>query len=56
MADVEDQTPIEGTPAEDVEMDDETTAADATGDAAGTETAELTQLEPETPKLVLFAE
>jgi hypothetical protein len=52
MADVEDQTPIEGTPAEDVEMDDETTAADA----AGTETAELTQLEPETPKLVLFAE
>jgi hypothetical protein len=52
MADVEGQTPIEGTSAEDVEMDDETTAADA----AGTETAELTQLEPETPKLVLFAE
>jgi hypothetical protein len=56
MADVEDQSPIEGTPAEDVEMDDETTAGDAAGDAAGTETAELTQLEPEMPKLVLFAE
>jgi hypothetical protein len=56
MAEVEDQTPIEGTPAEDVEMDDETTAADAAGDAAGAETAELTQLEPEAPKLILFAE
>jgi hypothetical protein len=53
MADVEEQTPIEGTPAEDVEMDDETTTA---ADAHAGEAAELTQLEPETPKLVLFAE
>lgn len=56
MADVEDQTPIEGTTAEDVEMDDETTAANAAGDAEGAETAELTQLEPEAPKLIIFAD
>jgi hypothetical protein len=52
MADAEEQTPIGGTPAEDVEMDEDTTAADA---ADASEAAELTQLEPETSTLVLFA-
>lgn len=51
MADIENQTPIEGTPAEDVEMEE---GAEA-GAEAGAET-NLTELEPETPKLVLFAE
>jgi hypothetical protein len=41
MADIEQQTPVEETPAEDVEME---------GDEG------LTELEPEAPKLVLFAE
>lgn len=52
MADNELQTPIEETPVGDVEMDEghgDTTAG------AGEDTA-LTRLEPETPKLVLFAE
>ncbi|KAJ4361568.1 hypothetical protein N0V95_001729 [Ascochyta clinopodiicola] len=46
MADSEQPTPIEGTPA-DVEMGDEGAPAEETG---------LTQLEDETPKLVLFAD
>lgn len=52
MADSEQPTPIEGTPAADVEMGEEA-APDA---GAGEEETGLTQLEPETPKLVLFAE
>ncbi|KAH6612100.1 hypothetical protein C7974DRAFT_438250 [Boeremia exigua] len=48
MADSEQPTPIEGTPAADVEMGDEAAAEE-------TETG-LTQLEPEQPKLVLFAD
>lgn len=48
MADIENQTPIEGTPAEDIEMDE--------GAEAGAAETNLTELEPETPKLVLFAE
>jgi hypothetical protein len=51
MADSEQPTPIEGTPAADVEMGEEV-AADA---GAGEETG-MTELEPEQPKLVLFAE
>lgn len=50
MADIEQQTPIEGTPAEDVEMEGGDAGAGA-GDEAG-----LTEMEPEAPKLVLFAE
>lgn len=49
MADSEQPTPIEGTPVADVEMGEEATAE------AGGETG-LTELEPEQPKLVLFAE
>ena len=49
MADIEQQTPVEGTPAEDVEMEGGDTAA-ATDDAG------LPDIEAETPKLVLFAE
>jgi hypothetical protein len=52
MADIEQQTPIEETPVDDVEM------GDGAGDAAagaGEETG-LTKMEPEAPKLVLFAE
>ena len=48
MADIEQQTPIEETPGEDVEMEG--------GDAGAGEEAGLTELEPEAPKLVLFAE
>lgn len=48
MADSEQQTPIEETPVDDVEMGDEAAGA-------GEETG-LTQMEPETPKLVLFSE
>lgn len=48
MADIEQQTPIEETPVDDVEMGDSTAGA-------GEETG-LTELEPEAPKLVLFAE
>jgi hypothetical protein len=52
MADVEQQTPIEGTPIDDVEMDDGAGNAEVgTAEETG-----LTQLEPVTPKLVLFAE
>ncbi|RAR14880.1 Kinase-like protein [Stemphylium lycopersici] len=49
MADVEQKTPIEGTPVDDVEMG----GGDATG--AGEETL-LPEIEPETPELVLFAD
>lgn len=52
MADSEQPTPIEGTPTADVEMGEEG-AADV---VVGEEQSGLTQLEPETPKLVLFAE
>lgn len=52
MADSEQQTPIEETPVDDLEMGDG--ALDATLSVGG-ETG-LTELEPETPKLVLFAE
>lgn len=48
MADAEEQTPIEETPVDDVEMGDRAAGA-------GEETG-LTEMEPETPKLVLFAE
>jgi hypothetical protein len=54
MADIEQQqTPIEGTPADDIEMGDNSIAGAGAG--AGEETG-LTELEPEAPKLVLFAE
>lgn len=49
MADSENQTPIEGTPVVDVEMEE------GAGDAGAEETG-LTEMEPETPKLVLFSE
>jgi hypothetical protein len=52
MADSEQQTPIEETPVEDVEMGEQ---AGDSGAGAGEETG-LTEMEPETPKLVLFAE
>lgn len=52
MADSERPTPIEGTSAADVEMGEEV-AADA---GAGEEEMGMTELEPEQPKLVLFAE
>jgi len=52
MADSEQPTPMEGTPAADVEMGEEI-AADT---QAGAEETQLTELEPETPKLVLFAD
>lgn len=55
MADSEQPTPIEGTPAADVEMGEEGIETGAETGADGAETG-LTQLEPETPKLVLFAE
>lgn len=51
MADIESQTPVEETPADDVDMEE---GADA-GAGEGEERT-LTELEPETPKLVLFAE
>jgi hypothetical protein len=52
MADIEQQTPTEGTPADDVEM------GDGAGDAAAgaTDGPGLTEMEPEAPKLLLFAE
>jgi len=50
MADLEQQTPIEGPQADDVEMEESATAG------AGADETGLTELEPETPKLVLFAE
>jgi hypothetical protein len=49
MADIEEQTPIEETPVDDVEM------GDGAGEGAREETG-LTEMEPEAPKLVLFAE
>ena len=52
MADSEQPTPIEGTPAADVEMGEEVAA----GTGAGEEETGMTELEPEQPKLVLFAE
>jgi hypothetical protein len=48
MADSEEQTPITETPVDDIEMGDSAVGA-------GEETG-LTKLEPEAPKLVLFAE
>jgi hypothetical protein len=54
MADIENPTPAEETLVDDVEMGE-----GATEGAAGAgveEEAGLTQLEPETPKLILFAE
>jgi hypothetical protein len=52
MADIEQQAPIEGTLVDDLEMRD-----GAGGGAAGAgEEAGLTEMEPETPKRVLFAE
>ncbi|CAN9301067.1 unnamed protein product [Alternaria alternata] len=51
MADLEQQTPIEGTPVNDIEMEG------AGGAEAGAgETTLLPEIEPETPKLVLFAD
>lgn len=52
MADLEQPTPIEGTPAPDVEMGEEA-AVNAAENEEGTA---MTELEPEEPKLVLFAE
>jgi hypothetical protein len=52
MADIEQQTPIEETPVDDVEMGEQ--GADSAA-GAGEET-DLTEMEPEGPKLVLFAE
>ncbi|KAF2684574.1 hypothetical protein K458DRAFT_302709 [Lentithecium fluviatile CBS 122367] len=52
MAALEQQTPIEETAADDIEMGDE--GGDAAGGAG--EDAGLTQMEPEVPKLVLFAD
>lgn len=52
MADSEQQTPIEETPVDDVEMGEG--AGDATA-GTGDETG-LPEIEPETPKLILFAE
>jgi hypothetical protein len=52
MADIENQTPVEETSVDDVEMGE--TVANAAADA-GEETG-LTEMEPEVPKLVLFAE
>lgn len=51
MADIEQQTPVVETPVEDVEMEEGAGAGDAPGEEAG-----LTEMEPEAPKLVLFAE
>lgn len=48
MADIEQQPPVEDTPGDDVEM-----AESAAG--AGEDTG-LPEIEPEAPKLVLFAE
>ncbi|KAF2705537.1 hypothetical protein K504DRAFT_439791 [Pleomassaria siparia CBS 279.74] len=58
MADIENQTPIEGTPGDDVEMEGADVAAGAgagAGEGAGEDTG-LPDIEPETPKLVLFAD
>lgn len=52
MADIESPIPVEGTPAEDIDMEESA----ETGAGAGEEVANVTEMEPETPKLVLFAE
>lgn len=53
MADIGQQTPVEETPAADVEME----GVDATeGAAAAGEETGLTEMEADEPKLVLFAE
>lgn len=52
MAESEQPTPIEGTPVADVEMGEEV----AIGAGEGEEETAMTELEPEQPKLVLFAE
>jgi len=52
MADLEQQTPIEGTRIDDIEME----GAGGAGAGAGEETTLLPEIEPEAPKLVLFAE
>jgi hypothetical protein len=52
MADLEQQTPIEETPVDDVDMGE---GADDTAAGVGEETL-LPEIEPEAPKLVLFAE
>lgn len=49
MADIEQQIPVEETPIDDVEMGD--SAAGAREEETG-----LTEMEPEAPKLMLFAE
>lgn len=53
MADTETQTPVEGTPVDDVEMG-EGVVDDATATAAGE--SQVVETVPETPKLILFAE
>ncbi|KAI8931239.1 hypothetical protein NX059_011587 [Plenodomus lindquistii] len=50
MVDIEQQTPVAETPVDDVEMEE-----GAGGDAPAEETG-LTEMEPEPPKLVLFAD
>lgn len=51
MADIEVETPVEGTPVvDDVDMEE------PAGEAGAGEDTGLTGLEPETPKLVLFSE
>jgi hypothetical protein len=61
MADIEQQTPVEEAPAADVEMEgvdmSEVPTSDPTG-AGGlpVEDTGLTEMEPDEPKLVLFAE
>ncbi|KAA8622401.1 BTB domain containing protein [Pyrenophora tritici-repentis] len=52
MADIEQQTPVE-TPVEDVEMEG---SGDAGAGAGAGEESVLPEIEPETPKLVLFAD
>jgi hypothetical protein len=52
MADMEQSTPADDTPVYDVDMAED---ADAAAAAAGDDTG-LPKIEPETPKLVLFAE
>jgi len=57
MADTsEQQTPIEETPVEDVEMGEQAGDSGAGAGAGEGEETGLTEMEPETPKLVLFAE
>jgi len=51
MADMEQQASVTETPVDDVEMEEGAGAGDASGEDAG-----LTEMEPEAPKLVLFAD